>query len=318
MELRQLRFVATVAEEGSVARAAERLRLSQLTLSRHLRDLEDELGAEIFERRGDGVALSEAGQAVLADVAPLLRGFDLLRERSAERAGSLRGSVVGGVPPFVARLLGGELARRVASQEPGVTLRLAEDTHSALADQWVSRVESGRMDFCLGYWSQAPARLVLTPLGVEEFRVFGVPGRFDEGSVPLEALAEVPVWVPARHGHLRGTLRNAGRAAGVDLELRSEFDDWEDILARVARGDGVTVAPASLEAPGGQAGQVTAARLSHPPLGRMVSLLSRPPVHTTDAALFVAGVAHTLADRLVRDGVWSALPEQAASQAFAG
>ena len=165
------------------------------------------------------------------------------------------------------------------------------------------------MDFCIGYWPKAPARLLLTPLGVEDFHVFGPPGTHGDGPVALADLAGHAIRVPARHGHLRATLRQAAQAAGVDLDLRSDANDWDEILARVRDGDGLTVAPLSLGLGALADGDLGATPLGQPPVGRMVSLLSRAPPRTTEAALFVASVVHTLAERWLRDGLWSTLPE---------
>jgi LysR family hca operon transcriptional activator len=66
MELRHLRYFVAVAEEGSVTVAAEkRLHTSQPSLSRQLRDLEQEIGTDLFVRGARGVELTPAGRAFL-------------------------------------------------------------------------------------------------------------------------------------------------------------------------------------------------------------------------------------------------------------
>ena len=76
MSLDQLRYFVTVAQEGNITRAAERLHVSQPPLSRALRALEDELGTALFTRHRLGVTLLPAGETFLAHVQPVLRSLD--------------------------------------------------------------------------------------------------------------------------------------------------------------------------------------------------------------------------------------------------
>ncbi len=65
MELRHIRYFLTVAEEGSFTKAAEKLCIAQPPLSRQIRDLEEELGTQLFIRKARGLALTESGERFL-------------------------------------------------------------------------------------------------------------------------------------------------------------------------------------------------------------------------------------------------------------
>src|SRR5437764_8083327 len=85
MNLRQLEYFMTIAEEGSITRAAERLFVSQPSLSQQVLALEQELGGELLERLPRGVRLTAAGQELLPEARATIRHARRAR-RSARMA----------------------------------------------------------------------------------------------------------------------------------------------------------------------------------------------------------------------------------------
>lgn len=94
MELYHLRTFVTVAEEGNLTRASERLHLSQPAVSAHVRSLEEELGVSLFTRTPKGMDLTDSGRRLTATARDALkRAQELLEEAKALRA-SVTGSIV--------------------------------------------------------------------------------------------------------------------------------------------------------------------------------------------------------------------------------
>jgi len=87
MSLSQLRYFVAVAEEGHVGRAARRLRVAQPPLSRHIRALEDEIGAWLFERTPRGMTLLPPGQVLLDHARGILTAVDRAVEAARARTG---------------------------------------------------------------------------------------------------------------------------------------------------------------------------------------------------------------------------------------
>ena len=126
MELRHLRYFQAVAEELSYSRAAERLRIAQPALSRAVKEVEVELGVEVFDRSRNRVRLTPAGDVLLREAAVLLERWEesmrRVKRTGAGEEGELALGYIGPpTQPFLGRLLG-EYRRRY----PRVAIHLEE------------------------------------------------------------------------------------------------------------------------------------------------------------------------------------------------
>jgi DNA-binding transcriptional LysR family regulator len=125
-DLRELRAFVAVAEELSFTRAAERLNLSQQTVSETVRTLERELGVELLERTTREVRITAAGQALLDDGREAIvradAAFDAARAVGGGRAGTLRV----GVTPAVGPADRDDLVRALRSEHPELSVSLRE------------------------------------------------------------------------------------------------------------------------------------------------------------------------------------------------
>src|SRR3954468_17664847 len=142
MDLRHLRYFQAIAEELSFSRAARRLNVVQPALSRAIKELEGELGVQLFDRTRRVVNLTAAGKALLDDTSLLFERLEQtirrVRRAAAGQGGELRLGYIG--PPteqFLGRLLS-EYGRRC----PDVTLHLEERTPERVWEM----VAKGRLD----------------------------------------------------------------------------------------------------------------------------------------------------------------------------
>jgi DNA-binding transcriptional LysR family regulator len=142
MELRHLRYFVTLAEELHFGRAAERLHIAQPPLSQQIRQLENELGFELFHRTKRKVELSEAGEAFLVEVQQIFRQLEqaifLGRQVSRGEIGQL---VIGFVSSAAYNILP-DILRIFRNSFTNVSLEL----HELTTDEQLRWLESGRID----------------------------------------------------------------------------------------------------------------------------------------------------------------------------
>lgn len=125
MDLRRVKAFIAVAESLSVTKAAERLHISQPPLSRHIHQLEDELGVTLFVRHRHGVTLTEAGRQLLDKARMLERAAQEFRQAaehvSHNEANEVRVGIGWGLWDLVHRV-----RREVAERYPGVTVAVSD------------------------------------------------------------------------------------------------------------------------------------------------------------------------------------------------
>lgn len=142
MEFRQLRYFLMLADEQHFKKAAERLFIVQPALSKQIRQLEVELGIELFERNKRNVQLTEAGKFFKEQVSNLLQNFERIKNETAMVAGGEKGELrIGYVGSCIHTFLPGLLSR-LHSGFPHVQTYLSEMT-SALQ---LEALQKGTLD----------------------------------------------------------------------------------------------------------------------------------------------------------------------------
>jgi LysR family transcriptional regulator, nitrogen assimilation regulatory protein len=145
MDIRQLRYFVAVAEHGSFSAAASAINVAQSALSKHMKQLENQLGGSVFERGARGVQLSESGRILLDRARYLLDQFDsVIAEVSSENS-EVSGTVRLGVPSSLADILYEPLARRITTHFPRIRLRLA----TGLTEDLNGRILKGALDVAI-------------------------------------------------------------------------------------------------------------------------------------------------------------------------
>ena len=172
MDLRQIRYFVAVAERGGFSSAASALNIAQSALSRHVKDLEDELGGALLERTARGVVPTESGKLLLERGRWLLGMLDDIKEEVRTENREPTGTVRLGAPASLAELFYAPLVKMFSERFPRVRLELSEGLTEVMSD----RLIRGDIDLAIVTSPQPSKHLVYDTLVTEQVFVFGPPG----------------------------------------------------------------------------------------------------------------------------------------------
>ncbi|MEU6830639.1 LysR family transcriptional regulator [Nocardia beijingensis] len=244
MELRQLRYFVTVAEEASFTRAAARLHLAQPGLSAQIRQLERELGHPLLDRGGRTVTLTEVGAAVLPHAKAALAAAERVGHTVDEFTGLLRGQVRIGLISGAA-VEEFDVAAVLADfhhDHPQVAISLTEDT----SERMLAALGRGELDMALiGMAGAEPDPGIGVEVVLETALVAAVAAADHSfgAELPLTALRDRPLICLTPGTGIRGVFERACAAAGFEPTVAYEAAAPALLLRLAARGLGIAVVP---------------------------------------------------------------------------
>lgn len=243
MDFRQIRTFRSVAELGSLSKAADKLRIAQPALSRQIKLLEHELRTELFTRSGRGMVLTEAGRILLSRTAGIVRQIDQIRDDIQSAAGAPSGRVVLGLVPTVSCVLSTRLAQRTVETYPGISLCIVE-SYSGHLIEWLHR---GEMDLAIIYGPSADLHLNLQHLGRDQIVAVGRRGSglARKKEVGLDWLLRQKLVLPSHSHGLRALIERAAAKKKLQLDVQLEADSFRVLTSLVEAGLGYTLLPPS-------------------------------------------------------------------------
>jgi LysR family transcriptional activator of nhaA len=247
LNLKHLHYFWVVAREGSITRASERLFVTPQTISAQIRELEQRLQCELFERQGRNLRLTAAGSTALQYADTI---FDLSKELAAvlveggAEVRQMRVGIVDVVPKSISALV----MKPLLEADPAPRLLCREGKLSDL----VARMAQQGLDCVI---SDLPAplganlRLYTQELGSSPVSFFAAEGVAPAAHKAFpDNLNGSRFLLPRRHTALRTALENWLREKGVTYQLAGECDDSALIKALGQAGAGVFIAPTAAEA----------------------------------------------------------------------
>ncbi|OON41685.1 LysR family transcriptional regulator [Izhakiella australiensis] len=241
MDVRALRYFVEVVRQQSFTRAAEQLYVTQPTISKMLKQLEDELSCTLLLREGRKLHLTDTGQAVYQRGLTILQEFKQLEAELSDLTELKTGELRLGIPPMVGMQIAGSISA-FRQRYPGVELKIAE--FGGLTVQ--QAVMNGSLDIAMTALPLAE-EFALNALPLMTHPLCVLVPRTDEwlrrSLIPLAELANHPILIYNEEFSLNRQLMRAFQAAGFTPQIAVRSGQWDFLAAMVQAGMGVAIMP---------------------------------------------------------------------------
>lgn len=240
LNLHHLRLFRAVAQDGTLTGAARRLNLSQSALSSQIRTLEAALGQDLFERRGRGLILTEAGRIALDHADAIFRTAEDLTETLRATSGPRRVLRVGALSTLSRNFLIGFVRPLIGRSDVELVVRTGSQADLTRG------LEALTLDVVLT--NLAPARDAASPylvhaLSEQPVSLIGAPP-VDPDAPPLAALlAAHPLILPTPESALRAAFDGLIARLGIVPRIAAEADDMATLRLLVRENAGLAVLP---------------------------------------------------------------------------
>jgi DNA-binding transcriptional LysR family regulator len=247
MNLRHARTFVTVAELGTVSKAAMHLRIAQPALSRQIGALEQELGLKLFERVGSRLVLTAEGEQLLSDCRVLLNYARALGERAQLLRRGDRGVLkVAASPQYIEGVIS-DFLHRFAKSYPNVQVRLTE----AIGGETLRLLERGEIHLGQNLLRAVrPGNPHLESLALKPVDLLAVwhprllIGKGTE--IEIAQLAAYPLLLLDSSFIFRRTFDAACRLAGIEVNTAFESRVPHTLLTMAEKEHGVAIVPSAL------------------------------------------------------------------------
>lgn len=304
MDLARLENFLQVASLGSLSRAADKMRIAQPALSRQMRQLEEEIGVQLFARHRRGMQLTEGGEELRRRLMAPLREIEQAFAEVRSLSGEAAGRIAFGMPSTVTSLLAGRFARRVAQDAPALHLRIVDGYSGHLVD-WLQR---GELDAAIIYGPASDFHMKLEELLIEPLMLVGAASSDLDPAVPAQmaSLGERTLVLPSNPHGLRVVVEQAARRARTTVSVRHEADSFVVLKELVESGLGYTTLPLSAFEREASEGRLRYAPLTNPPVMRQLVLGMRAGGERSRAVQTACRLVKAEIRTLVEIGRWQA------------
>jgi LysR family carnitine catabolism transcriptional activator len=271
--LDQLQAFVAIARLGSFTRAARTLHLSQPAVSTQIRNLEDVLGARLFDRNTRSVAVSPVGKELAPVLERILHDIEAVAVGVKERAATPQGVVtVGALPSISSGLLPIAIARFQA-RFPAASVRLKD----AVAGRVVAMVKAGEVDFGIASSIRADPEIQIAPLMTDRMNVVFRPGHPLESKrvITVPDLRGYPLILTDPQSSVRTLVDRAFESNGDLPSPAYEVTYMSTAIGLAKAGLGIAILPSSAAFEGKQLSMLRWRPIRHQALTRKIGLIRR-------------------------------------------
>lgn len=304
MKLRVLRYFVAIADAGSVTAAASHVCVAQSALSRHIRELEADLGVTLMQRSSQGIRLTAAGVMLYESAKRMLGEAGRVRDQLANRSSSSETTITLGISPTLGSVLVPGLFERCRLAPADITLTVREAFTPMLLD-WLHR---GLIDMAITTNPTTDKPVSLHPLLGEPFALACPASQQRSLVVSPEQLSDIPVLMTNLH---RGIVERQLGLLGARLNVQAEIDSVDAIRQLVLQGSCATIMPVSVFAADPKSLRtVTLSEVSGIPLNRILTLATRTEPRPAAGIAIMKDMVEAELVALAGRGVFSLAPHR--------
>jgi LysR family nitrogen assimilation transcriptional regulator len=303
MELRQLRYFVAIVDHGSLSRAALVLHVAQPALTQQLRQLENELGAQLLHRSAQGVVSTDAGKVFYEHALAILKQVADAQAAVTQSAERPSGSVTLGLPHSISGALALPLLTAARARFPEITLQLTEEITGNLVQQ----LQSGRINLAVLFDDGQLGNFIADAL-IEEDLAFIC--RADSAHAQrcrairfADALA-APLILPAQQQGVRPRLEQVARSAGLTFGDVIEINSIAILKSALLADMGATILPVAPLQAEIASGVLAAWPITDPAIERRVALCASRNIPLTNAAAAISRLVRQVTEELCAAGAW--------------
>ena len=297
LEIRHLRYFLAVAEAGSFSRAADRLGISQPSVSQQMRDLEAGLRVSLFQRRGKRILLTPRGLIFQEHAHAILRQLENFLQELSSEPGQLRGTLHLGVVPILNVPLVPHLIGMFAADHPGINLIVEEISSTEIE----TALEEGRMDVGLGFLTRHSPNLRYERLCTDEFALIVSPSHpwSNRRIVPLSELHQQRLLQLPDSFVMRRMTDDICRNHQVRPRTVAEINAIETLLRSLAPLNAAALMP-KIALRGREGLKLRAIRLQGKKLGLEIGLLCLSDSSANSAVAAFTSLARAAVPKIIR------------------